>query len=248
MKAISLFFIGLFTFSLILFSFLFFHDFVKSGMVVVSLVSPIVALYYLFFLKEKNVFLSLFLVFCSLSNINLFTTLVRPFGIDLDEILSVYWNYFIINGLLILAYSCFMLRIISKTNVKLVWKKFKYHIIVLTVLGFYVVYVFVISVIVADTFMYVFDIVYNVFLVILFSMSLINYFYHENKKAFFLFLGVMLILFEEVFGIVYAYLNRELGYALIWITLYVASFYFIIAQSQMETKEKPNFLDLEEVD
>ncbi|MFS4481508.1 hypothetical protein ACKGJY_00700 [Hyunsoonleella sp. 2307UL5-6] len=146
------------------------------------------------------------------------------------------FEYYFTNGLYILAYVFLIIKIIGHLKFSTVLKHFKVYSVVLIALNTYLLYTLhsVISphlVIPSDYFL---ELIYNFVVLVLLSLALLNYFYRDNKKALYLFLGTLFIVFSEVFLIanIYVYVDNIL-LNFIGTTFAVIAFYFIYQQSKL---------------
>lgn len=198
-----------------------------------ALIVPFITLLYLVSNKNKSIYFTLFLVAFSIS--------------DLISIFSFYvpnnLEYYLGNSLYITAYLALSYEIILSINFKYIFKYFKAHLLVLLILNIYANYVLLgiqkeyeyLTVI-----EFSFEIVYNIFTILLLSVALLNYFYRDDKKAFVLFLGTLCIVVSEVIQIAYYYIpevedNDILGFA--YSLLLILAFYFYYSQSKLDYEE-----------
>lgn len=183
-----------------------FFDFSKDFLIEMF-IAPIVTVFYLFKVKNKPTFLSLFLITYSISDIiNFF-----------DQESYNEYMYFLCNGLYMLSYVFLFLELNKTVNMKEILKKFPIHFAVLTLLNIYIVFVMatIINPITFETdhieFVRVFEHVYNIILLGLLSMSFFNYLLNENNKALLLFSGCLALTFFEFLLIGYYYLSEEMS-------------------------------------
>ena len=77
------------------------------------------------------------------------------------------------------------------------------------------------------------------------SLTLVNYFYRDNVKSLYLFLGALCIVFGEVIWVAYIYISASTFLNIISTSLYALSFYFFYEQSKLfyeEIEEEVNVL------
>lgn len=206
-----------------------------------SLIIPLIAIIYLVFVKNKSRLFLMFLLIYSISDI---------YGIITDNILyyftpndeaSIYYeyDYYIGNSLYILAYLFLFFQISSSLNFAHVFNCCKIHILVLTILNIYLVYV--LQVVVEPNLIYKYDyfieLIYNIVVLLLLSASLLNFFYRDNKKSLYLFLGSLFIVFSEVLDIAYIYIAQRSLINILGTTLAIVAFYFYFQQSKLEYNE-----------
>lgn len=199
-----------------------------------AVIFAIITMYYVAFIKKKTLLFTLFLVFYSLSELILFFIDFMPYS----------YFYYIGNLLVVFAYA-FLLKEICKTVCVIhVFKNFMIHIIVLIGLNFYIAYILqqVVNPYLEDLSEYIVEMSYNIIMLLLLSLSLLNYLNKENKKALFLFLGALCIVFSEVINMAYLYVAELNLLIIISTTLFLMAFLFLIQQSKLEYKEEEKLI------
>lgn len=191
---------------------------------------PIITLAYFLFVKRKTLFFSLFLILFSISDLMILIVNYVPQEID----------YYIGNSLYILAYISLFLEVCKSICVVHVLKNFKIHLIVLIALSFYVVYVLqvIVDPYVAMTNEYYVELIYNIVMLVFLSASLLNFFYRDNKKALYLFIGALCIVFSEVIWVAYTYISAGSLLNVISGTLSLLAFYFFYKQSKLLDEDR----------
>lgn len=192
---------------------------------------PLFALLYFVNTKEISPFFMIFLICYSVSD------LISIYGFNR----RLEWEYYIGNSLYIMAYLCFSYEILLSISKKHILKYFKSHVIVLGIVNVYANYVLInFQSEYVSSLDYMLELFYNVSTTILVSVSLLNYFYRDDKKALILFLGSLSIAVSEVIQIVYYYLMGgndahilNVSYSL----LLILGFYFYYVQSKLEYEE-----------
>lgn len=194
-----------------------------------SLIFPMIALTYFICVKEKSLFFMFFLIFYSVSEL---LTIV-------SDKLSYSVDYFLGNTLYILAYLMLFIKVCKSISISHVFKNFKIHIIVLTALNIYIIYVLqvIINPHVELNYEYFIELIYNIVMLLLLSSSLLNYFYRDNKKSLYLFIGSLCIVFSEVIGVAYLYVMKQSLLNFIAVSLALIAFYFFYQQSKLDNKE-----------
>ncbi len=140
-----------------------------------------------------------------------------------------------------MAYLAFSYEILLSISKKHILKYFKAHVIVLGIVNIYANYVLIkFQSDYVSSIDYIMELFYNVSTTILVSVSLLNYFYRDDKKALILFLGSLAIAVSEVIQIVYYYLMDgtdahilNVSYSL----FLILGFYFYYVQSKLEYEE-----------
>ena len=77
------------------------------------------------------------------------------------------------------------------------------------------------------------EFLYNVVMITLLSFALLNYFYRDNKKSLYLFLGALCIVFSEVMDIAYIFIAQRSLLNFLATTLALGAFYFFYQQSKL---------------
>ena len=186
---------------------------------------PTITLLYFLTVKRKSLYFTLFLVLNASSDLLM---LVEPY-------VSNNVNYYLGNSLYILSYSFLLLEVCKSVCVFHVIKNFKIHIIVLTILNIYIIYVLhvIVDPRLGQTNQLYIEIVYNVVMLLALSLPLVNYFYRDNVKSLYLFLGAMCLVFSEVIWVAYIYISASIFLNILSTSLYVIAFYFFYRQSQL---------------
>ncbi|MFI1745875.1 hypothetical protein [Thalassobellus sediminis] len=191
---------------------------------------PIIALAYFLFVKRKTLFFSLFLVLFSISDLMIFI------------VNHVYYEiyYYVGNSLYILAYASLFLEVCKSICVIHVLKNYKIHLIVLMALSFYIVYVLqvIVNPYVEMTNEYYVELIYNIVMLVFLSASLLNFFYRDNRKSLYLFIGALCIVFSEVIWVAYTYISSGSLLNIISGTLSLLAFYFFYKQSKLLDEDK----------
>ncbi|XCF07691.1 hypothetical protein ABI125_07460 [Tamlana crocina] len=198
-----------------------------------SIMVPSITLAYLLLGNKKNSLFSLFLVFYSLSD--LMGLLISSLPYDGSQMLYDF-EYYFGNLLYLLSYLFLIVNISKSINIKHVVKHFKIHIVVLTALSIYLVHV--LQNIIGDGLVYksdyYFELIYNITLVVLLPMSLLNYLYRDNRKALYLFLGSLFVMFSEVMLVAHIYVKEMSILNFLSATFTLIAFYFYYQQSKFK--------------
>lgn len=198
-----------------------------------SFILPVITLIYFLTVKNKPLFFTLFLILYSISDLTVF---VEPY-------MSFVMSYYIGNTLYILAYLFLVIEICKSISLFYIIKNFKIHMVVLISLNIYIGYVLqvVVNPYVDKANEYYVEIVYNFVMLALLSVSLLNYFYRDNVKALYLFLGSLCIVFAEVIWVAYTYISERNLLSIVSTTLYLVAFYFFYKQSKLEYEDNEPF-------
>jgi len=220
--------VGLIILSFVLFSVFQFrgNEFIASSFS--SVIFPLIAVLYYVTIKPKTLLFGLFLICYSLSELMFFI---------IDFIPYIYY-YFIGNILSMLAYAFLLVEICKFVCGIHVIKNFKIHIIVLIGLNIYIAYILqeALNPHIKMTNEYLVEITYNIVMLLLLSVSLLNYFHKDDKKSLFLFFGSLCIVFSEVINVAYLYVSPKNLLNFISISLFVLAFYFLYEQSKLDSE------------
>lgn len=196
-----------------------------------SLILPFVALTYFVCVKEKSTLFNLFLIFYAASEL---------MDLIFYNTMSDTLYYLLGNSLYMLAYIMLIAEVCKSLNFNHLIKNFKIHLIVLTGLSVYIVYV--LQVIVHSylelNYQYFVELIYNIVMLLLLSTSLLNYFYRDNRKSLYMFVGSLLMVFSEVMSFAYLYVTHHYSLNLIVVSLASLAFYFFYQQSKL-ANDKP---------
>jgi len=197
------------------------------------LLIPLFALFYFIFNKAKVNRLICFFGFYALADIiNL---------IDYSAISN--WAYYVCNGIYIIAYSCLIYYILSTLCFKLVLKRFLLDFIVLLALDLYMIYVLINIVKPLEfesnytSIIHIVEFLYSLILILVFSLSYLNYIQNGLKKYLFLFIAFVLIAFSELILVGYYYLLDDVRLNYMSTTLYVCGVFAMYYHTLSTTKK-----------
>lgn len=215
----------------LLFAIFEFSGYEKVAYYLHSLIVPLITLVYLLFANKKNNLFLLFLIFYSLSD--LLGLIIG--GLPFEGSQKLYdFEYYFGNLLYILSYLFLIIKISKSIKLKHIVKHFKVHVISLTALSVYLVYVLQETIsaglIIEED--YYFELIYNIVTVLLLPLSLLNYFYRDNKKALFLFMGSLFIVFAEVMDVAHIYVKEMSILNFLSTTFALVAFYFYYQQAK----------------
>ncbi|NIK92195.1 hypothetical protein GZ212_08525 [Mangrovimonas sp. CR14] len=177
-----------------------------------SFIVPVITFAYLSHPVKKSKYFTRFLVLYTISEL----TGAFEFLIASDVIYDVY--YYVGNLLYFAAYSLLLYDIYRGINLKEVFRTYKAHLIVLSLLNVYIIYTliniaFPMSSLVdapkSNLYKLVLEFGLNLVVLLLLTFSLIGYLYKDNKKALLLFFGSLSIVFSEVIIIAYYYISEK---------------------------------------
>lgn len=194
------------------------------------LVFPLFAYLYYSQTKQTNHYFGFFLI-----------------GFSLVEILKIvfYGNdtmaYYVANYLVIATYASLIIFLVKDFNFKLLFKQFKLHLVVLLFFNAYIIYVLnqmimqdaQLSVYSLD---FIIEVAYNVLILLVLSLSLIHYLYHETKQGLLLFLASVCIVFSEMVQVAYLFISSEYLLQIVYFALIGVGFYFLYEYIKIKYK------------
>ncbi|OEJ98764.1 hypothetical protein A8C32_06085 [Flavivirga aquatica] len=231
-------FVGLVVLLYVLFVVFEFIGYEDVALFIESLIVPLMFLVYVFFVNNKNKLFLLFLLCYSFSD---FLALIIHCGFYKESSFFYRFHYHIGNLLYIFAYSFLFIDVAKSLSLSYVFKNLKFHIVVLAFLNAYVVYVlqFIVSKHIEFGIEYCLELFYNIIMLLLLSLGLLNYFYKDNKKSLYLFLGVLCIVFSEFIALGYIYIAKRFLLSFLSVMISLIAFYFLFEQSKFQNKFKP---------
>ena len=240
---------------IVLLEFLGFQD---ISIYVKALVVPSICVFYISLYKMRFRYFSIFLILFSIADLLTF----------IDGFLPEDYEYYIGNSLYIMSYLLLIYTVLRRMDLREIVTRFKYTILILLVLNAYVLYVLAnenfmleftvfepieISDFVGSTSAtneiplaeslgsIILEFVYNTVILVLLSVSFINFLYRDNNRSLFLFIGSLCIVFSEViqYAIIYPS-EEEIILNIVCYVLLVSGFtyfYLFAIQSDIDTLE-----------
>ncbi|RAJ24864.1 hypothetical protein LX77_01863 [Gelidibacter algens] len=154
--------------------------------------------------KNKRVFFFSFLITFTIAEILNFLS----FFVDVPQLNDSDTMYYLVNSVYIIAYALLITQILSAMNVIEMVKKYPFHLLILIVLDVFCVVVVTNTAIGRLTYYaYFVELIYNAVIMILLTVTLINYLHREDKKAINLLIGAIFIFFSEVLQLAYFYIS-----------------------------------------
>lgn len=212
---------------LLFFLFVFFEsiDYPVVAFYIKSLIGSVLAFIYFVFVKKKELYFSLFLVLYALA--------------DLVYIFNYHFNfsdtlrYLLGNILYLFAYGVLLCMVFKSILWKKVLREFKIHFIFLVLLNIYIVYV--LEIVTKSHFenssIYIVEVIYNLEMLILLTVALLNYFCRDNIKSLYIFIGSLSIVLSEILGLAYWYISKYAFFNFTSEFLILLAFYFFYLQS-----------------
>jgi len=178
------------------------------GGIVRGLILPLLTVLYCISGKSKSSQFFYFLLFYALAEFTGVFSYFAYYSVVVDNIL-----YYGGNLAYITAYIFLILEVYKSINLKTVISRFPVHIIILLVLDIYSVYL-VSEIAVKSDFLYgildySIEIFYKIVIMLLLTVTLINYISRDSKKAMNLLLGSLCIVFSEVMQVAYFYVSDK---------------------------------------
>ena len=134
-----------------------------------------------------------------------------------------------------LAYFFLILRCLITWDFKKIIKQFPATLLVLIMLGVFCV------TLITDTAkaqltpsQYILELIYNIVIMLLLSVALINYMYLDDKKSILFFIGTMFIFLSEMLQLAYYYVSDIPQVAAIYSVFIVLAFAFLYLQSRLK--------------
>lgn len=198
-----------------------------------SLIVPMFTVLYFINVKNRSFYFTLFLILFSISELSVFL----EYFVESDFTFDIY--YTLGNLLYILAYIALLLEVYKSMDIKNVLKNYRIHLVVLSALNIYIIYVLltIVNPYLEGSFLFYIELVYNIVMLLLLTASLIGYFYNDNKKSLLLFFGSMCIVFSEVIQVAYYYISDKDLLNLSQTLLFVLAFCFFYFQSKIQNKK-----------
>lgn len=197
-----------------------------------GLILPLLTVLYCISGKSKSNYFFYFLMFYALSEFTGVFSYFAYYSVVVDNLI-----YYVGNLSYITAYIFLILEVLKSINLKSVINRFPVHIIIMLVLDIYSVYL-VSEIAVKSDYLngmidYVIEIIYNIVIMLLLTVTLINYISRDSKKAMNLLLGALCIVFSEVMQVAYFYVSEKNILNVTYSVLLVFAFCFFYIQAGM---------------
>ncbi|WP_104736114.1 hypothetical protein [Hanstruepera ponticola] len=208
-----------------------------------ALIVPTFTLLYFVSVNRKSFYFTWFLILFSVSELIVFSELLFDFNTMTDDEILKFDDFYYTSGnlLYIAAYIFLLIEVVKTFNLKAVLKNYKIHLVVLSALNVYIIYVLltIVNPYVEDSYLFFIELIYNIVMLLLLTFCLISYFYNDNKKSLFLFFGSVCLVFSEVIQVAYFYIteseNAFLNVAQTF--LFILAFSFFYFQSKIRNKK-----------
>jgi len=168
----------------------------------------------------------MFLILYSVSELTSLISDYIPYQLD----------YFMGNGLYIAAYVFLVLEVLKSLNFNYILNNYSIHLIVLGALNIYIIYVLlkIVYPFVSFSFEFGVELLYNIVMLLLLSVSLLNYFYRDDKKSLLMFVGSLCLVFSEVILVAYLYISEKNLLIFSSSILSILAFYFFYSQASLK--------------
>jgi len=184
---------------------------------------PLVSFLYYALVKNRNHFFGFFLIGFSLVEILNFVMYSNGF----DPKLSYYCS----NVLAILSYASLVIYLVKDINFKQLVKEFKLYLVTLIIFNSYVIYVLNQMIlqdetVVINSLSFAIEVTYNILVLLILSISLLHFLYHQTKKELLVFLASVCIVFSEMIQVAYLFISSELLLEVVYTLLICVGVYF----------------------
>ena len=211
------------------------------------IILPLLALLYYLAKKEKSSNFFYFLLFYSIGEISSLFSYYAQYSNFMNDLL-----YYGGNILFITAYVFLILEILKPMNIKKIFNRFTTYILILAALDIYsiilVTDIAIKSELLSGFFDYLTEIVYNTVIMLLLTITLINYISSHTKKAMNLLLGALCIVFSEVIQVAYYYVSDQNILSIAYSVLLVLAFTFFYIQTNLSYAESEVYEAMEELE
>jgi hypothetical protein len=180
--------------------------------------------------KNKQKLFFSFLIVFTISHVLGYLSWYLPY----DEN-AIDYSYYLSNLLYIISYGFLIALVIKEMNFKQILSQFSITIIILIILNVFCV------TLVTDTARgaltlpeYTLEFMYNAVVMILLSVSLINYMHRDDNKSMLFLVGSIFLFFSEMMQLAYYYISYSTNLGAIYSTFLVLAFTFFYLQSQLQ--------------
>lgn len=199
----------------------------------------LLTLLYCIRVPEKRMFFFKFLVFFTLAEL---VNFISRFVI-IDYNTSIDYFYYGANILYITSYVFLIFQVLKDTDIKHILSKFWIHLLILVVLDvFCVIIVSGTTEKLLSTQQYYLEVTYNIVIMILLTVAMINYMAKNSLKSMNLLLGAIFIFFSEVLQFTYFYISNINVLNVICSLFLVLAFLFLYLQARIPIEEEQNAL------
>lgn len=177
-------------------------------------------------------------------------------GFAVSELLNIvfYDNGFLggylANLFVIVSFVSLVVYLVKDFDFKMMIKNFKIHLVVLLLFNIYINYVLNNMILEDETFVFnaiefSFEVIYNISILLVLSMSLLHFLFLQSRIGLLLFLASVCIVFSEMSKIAYVYISSVQLLKIIYSVFMGAGFYFLYSYIKIKHFSSPTHLELE---
>jgi len=208
---------------------------------------PLLTLAYIFKFKDISSYFFLFLFSYSLSEI---LGTLGYFAYE-NELIDNF-QYYTGNLLYLFAYICLILEVYKHLNIRKLIKQFPLHILILLVLDIYCV-VLVSKISITSGYMvenieFIIEILYNSSIMLLLTITLVNYLSNDSNKSMSLLIGSLCILFSEVLQVAFYYVKYIHIIEVVSNIMLIIAFVLFYTQSSMSYSAANKFKTIDKLE
>lgn len=208
---------------------------------------PLLTLAYVFRYKDSKSYFFLFLLFFSIAEI-----LGGVIYLDPDNVVLDNFQYYTGNLCLISAYIFLILEIYKTIKLNVVLKKYPIHLLVLLALDIYCV-VLVSRVSINSGFMEnniecIIEVIYNSCIMLLLTVSLLNYLHNDSNKSMSLLIASLCLLFSEVIQVAFYYVKYMSLLEIVSSILLIIAFTIFFNQARLKYSDVKKFKTLDKLE
>ncbi len=186
----------------------------------VAIVPLIMLFCFMSLINKKNIFFVLFLITFFIAEF------VYVFRFNNHSL-----SYYLSNINYALSYIFLFVHIVLNINFRTLLKQFVFHLIILIALGGYIFYALDNMMSyhehnVIPTSYYVIESVYNLFVILVFVFSFLQYIHDMNKRSLLLFLASLFLCFSELTQVAYFYIKAEKMINIVYSVFLIIGFCF----------------------
>lgn len=163
--------------------------------------------------------------------------------------ISYEYYYFATTILSILAYTALLIKLIKSVDALHLLKNFKLYILVLIALNLYINFGIqaVITPYLDSGFDYILETAYNAVILLLLSISFLNFLHKNTKKSFLFFLASLSFVFANILLVAYFYFENQDLLNFISVNLSISAFYFLLRyfNSNLDNQQMEEELEVE---
>ena len=211
------------------------------------LILPLLTISYYLVQKKRRSNFFYFLLFYSIADLSSLFGYYAQSSYFVNSLL-----YYGGNTLYIIAYVFLIIEIYRSIDIKKIFNRFTTYILILAALDIYsiilVTDIAIKSELLYGAYDYLIEIVYNTTIMLLLTITLINYISRYTKKAMILLLGALCIVFSEVMQVAYFYVSEENYLSVVYSILLVLAFTFFYIQSNFSYADSESFETIDKLE